>query len=55
MSDNLKISLEAKQGDPPSPFFFSIYMDELCTNLLEIETEAPIINDKKVPLFILGR
>ena len=49
MSDNFKISLGVKQGDPPSPFFFNIYMDELCTNLLETETEAPIINDNKVP------
>ena len=49
MSDNFKISLRVKQSDPPSPFFFNIYMDELCTNLLEIETEAPIINDDKVP------
>ena len=28
---------------------FNIYNDELCTNPLEIETEAPIINDNKVP------
>ena len=49
MFDNLKISLGFKQGDPPSPFIFNIYMDELCTNLLEAETEAPIINDNKVP------
>ena len=49
MSDNFKISLGVKQGDLPSPFFFNIYMDELCTNLLEIETEAPIINDNNVP------
>ena len=48
MSDNFKLSLGVKQGDPPSPFFFNIYMDELCTNLLETETEAPIINDNKV-------
>ena len=51
MSDNFKISLGVKQGDPTSPVFFNIYMDELCTNLLEIETEAeaPIINDNKAP------
>ena len=48
MSDNFKISLGVKQGDPYGPFFFNIYMDELCTNLLEIETEAPIINYQKV-------
>ena len=41
ISDDFKISLGVKQGDPPSPFF-NIYMDELCTNLLETETEAPI-------------
>ena len=49
MSDNFKILLGGKQSDPPSPFFFDIYMDELCTNLIETETEAPIINNKKVP------
>ena len=38
-----------KQGEPPSPFFFNSNMDELCTNLLETETETPIINDNKVP------
>ena len=48
MPDNFKISLGVKQGDPSSPFFFNIYMDELCTNLPEIETEASIINDNKV-------
>ena len=30
----------------------SIYMDELRTNLLEIETESPIINDNKVPCLL---
>ena len=49
MSDNFKISLGVKQGDLLSPFFFNIYMDEPCTNLLKTETEAPIINDNKVP------
>ena len=49
MSDNFKIPLGVKQGDPPGPFFFNIYMDELFTNLLEIRTETPIINDNKVP------
>ena len=51
MSDNFNISLGVKQGDPPSPFF-NIYMDELCTDLLEVETEAPIINDNKVPCLL---
>ena len=49
LSDNFKIPLGVKQGDPPSPFFFNIYMEALCTNLLKIETEASIINDNKVP------
>ena len=49
MSDNFKFSLGIKQGDPPSLLFFNIYMDEPCTNLLEIETGASIINDNKVP------
>ena len=49
MSDNFKISLGVKQGDSTSPFFFNIKMDELCTNLPEIETQTPIINDYKIP------
>ena len=54
ISDNFKISLGVTQGDPPGPFFFNIYMDELCTNLLEIGKEAPIINDNKVPCLFLA-
>ena len=49
MSDNFKILIGVKQGDPTSPFFFSIYVDVLCINLLEIDTQAPIINANKVP------
>ena len=30
MSGNFKISLGLQQGDLPTPFFFNIYMDELC-------------------------
>ena len=30
ISDNFEIKLGVKQGDPPSPFFSNVYMDELC-------------------------
>ena len=44
--DNLDINLGVKQGDPPSPFFFNVYMDELCSDLIQME---PTINDIKIP------
>ena len=44
LSDNNEINLGVKQDDPPSPFFFSVYMDELCSDLIQIEQDAPTIN-----------
>ena len=55
ISDNFEINLGVKQGDPPSPFFFNVYMDELCSDLIQKEQDAPKINDIKIPLPILGR
>ena len=49
MSDNFEIQMGVKQGDPPSPFFLNVYLDELCTDLLKADTETPVINGKKVP------
>ena len=49
ISDNFEINLGVKQGDPPSPFFFNVYMDELCSDLIQIEQDAPTINDIKIP------
>ena len=30
----LHVLIGMKQGDPPSPFFFNIYMNDLCSDLL---------------------
>ena len=51
LSAPFEISLGVKQGDPPSPFFFNIYMNDLCTNIMENEkdTDSPNIKDIKVP------
>ena len=44
----LKQNLGVKQGDPPSPFFFNVYMYELCSYPIEMEQDAPTINDIKI-------
>ena len=51
MSENFEIKLGVKQGDPPSPFSFNMYMDELCCTLMIIQnsTDVPLLNDMKVP------
>ena len=49
IADNFEINLGAKQGDPPSPFFFNVYMDELCSDLIQMEQDASTINDIKIP------
>ena len=51
LSSPFEISLGVKQGDPPSPFFFNTYMNDLCTNIMENEkdTDSPNIKDIKVP------
>ena len=48
ISDNFEINLGVKQGDPPSPFFFNVYMNELCSDLIQMEQDAPTINDIKI-------
>ena len=49
ISDNFEINLGVKQSDPPSPFFFNVYKDESCSDLIQMEQEAPTINDIKIP------
>ena len=49
ISDNFEINLGVKQGDPPNPFFFNVYMDELYSDLLQMEQDAPTIIDIKIP------
>ena len=39
-----------KQGDPPSPFFFNIYMNDLCSDVLNSNNiDTPEISDLAVP------
>ena len=49
ISDNFEINLAVEQGDPPSSFFFNVYMDELCLNLIQMEKDAPTINSIMIP------
>ena len=49
ISDNFEINFEVRQGDPLSPFFFNVYMDELCSDLIQIKQNAPTVNDRKIP------
>ena len=39
----LKIILGVKQGDPPSPLFFNICMNGLCTELLKSSDNSNLI------------
>ena len=34
ISESFKLFIGIKQGDPPSPFFFNIYMNDLCSDLV---------------------
>ena len=49
MLDKFEINLGVKQGDPLSPFFFNVYMGELCLNLIQMVKDAPTINSIKIP------
>ena len=55
ISDNFEIDLGVKQGDPPSPFFFNVYMDELCLNLIQMGKDALHNQFHKIPMPFLGR
>ena len=48
MSENFEIKLSVKQGDPPSPYFFNMYMNELCSTLIQNSTDVPLLNDINV-------
>ena len=49
ISDNFEINLGVKQGDLPSAFFFNVYTDELCSDLIQMKQDATTINDIKIP------
>ena len=44
ISDAFEIMLEVKQGDPPSPLFFNIYMNDLCTEPLKSSDNSNLID-----------
>ena len=43
ISDAFEIMLGVKQGDPPTPLFFNIYMNDLCTELLKSSDNSNLI------------
>ena len=47
LSENFEIKLGVKQGDPPSPFL-NMYINELCSTLIQNSTDVPLLNDIKV-------
>ena len=49
ISDNFEINLGVKQGDPPNPFFLNVYMNELFSDLIQMEQDAPTVKDIKIP------
>ena len=50
LSESFKVLIGVKQGDPPSPFFFNIYMNDLCSDLLNSNNiYTPKISDLAVP------
>ena len=55
ISDNFEINLGVKQGDPPSPFFLNVYMDELCLNLIQMEKRCPHNQFHKYPMPFFGQ
>ena len=50
LSESFKVLIGVKHGDPPSPFFFNIYMNDLCSDLLNSNNiYTPKISDLAVP------
>ena len=43
ISDAFEIMLGVRQGDPPSPLFFNIYMNDFCTELLKSSDNSNLI------------
>ena len=52
LSESFKVLIGVKQGDPPSPFFFNIYMNDLCSDLLNSNNiDNPKISDLASPVY----
>ena len=50
LSESFKVFIGVKQGDPPSPFSFNIYMNDLRSDLLNSNNiDTPKISDFAVP------
>ena len=50
LSESFKVLIGLKQGDHPSPVFFNIYMNDLCSDLLNSNNiDTPKITDLAVP------
>ena len=51
MSEAFDILLRVKQGNAPSPFFFNIYMNDLCSDLINSanDSETPKLQEIFVP------
>ena len=50
LSESFKVLMRVKQGDPPSPFFFNIHMNDLCSDFLNTNNiYTTKISDLAVP------
>ena len=54
LSDPFTVSLRLKQRDLPSPFFFNLYMNDLCSELLQKSsiTDSPAFSNTNIPCLL---
>ena len=57
LSDPFIVSLGLKQGDPPSPFFFNLYMNDFCSELLQKSSiiDSPAFSNTNISLACYGQ